>query len=109
MSQTAIGEKINDGLIKIGEGLKRFREQVYQENEIKFAIRLSNYSGTPYSSEDIKTMEAGGHADIHLWVGAWLFLQTWDVISEASLAKPLLFLASQKELEQMDKFKDKAN
>ena len=109
MSQTAIGEKINDGLIKIGEGLKRFREQAYQENEIKFAQRLSNYSGIAYSSEDIKAMEAGGEAGISLWVGTWLFLQTWDVISEASLAKPLLFLASQKELEQMDKFKDKAN
>lgn len=107
MSQTAISEKIQEGLAKIGNGLKTFREQVYQEDEEKFAYRLSIYSSIKYTKEDIKNMESGNASSIQLWIGAWLLLQTWDVISEASLAKPLLFLASQKELEKMDKFKDK--
>lgn len=109
MSQNAISEKIFEGLAKIGAGLKRFREQAYQEDEAEFAIRLSSYSGIQYTADDINSMEVGGSASVQLWVGVWLFLQAWDVISEASLAKPLLFLASQKELDTMDKFKDKAN
>ncbi len=93
----------NNFLKKFGTFLKTHRTVVCKENRIKFAERMTKFSKTKFTALDISQMETGNNKIIiEKWIYIWIYFQNIDKIVKACEQKDLLFLASQKEIPNIE-------
>lgn len=92
---TILQDKHNSLLKKLGTFIKEQRVKVFQETPEQFSQRLTPFSITPITGDDVRHMEHGdGTIPINSWLSAWQLMQVSDKIVEASKSDTALFLAS---------------
>ena len=100
MQDKSIFSDKNKSLIKkIGRSITEQRIKVFNETELDFSKRLSQFIKTTITEEDVIKMEEGdGSIPMDRWMAVWQITQVAEKVVESARSESALFLASTKHL-----------